>query len=349
MAKYAFHDDYSEGAHPNIIDALTRTNFTQQSGYGEDEFSNSARKAIRTLIGADEAGVFFTPGGTGANLLSIACYLRSHQSIIAAESAHIVGKEAAAVEATGHKVLTAPAVDGKLTPENIQSVFDENLLFAYQTKIKMVFVSNTTEIGTVYTKSELAAVAAVCKKLGLLLLLDGARLGSALTSPKNDMTLKDIYDLTDIFWIGGTKNGALLGEAVVIKDPSLGADFPHHMKQRGALLAKGRVIGIQFATLFQNDLFFRLARDANSMAAELSSCLRKMGFRLWANTESNQVFPILSQQLVDVLQNDFEFFIWDCLQDGSLVVRLVTSWATEPSQVKKFCSVVEDWVKYHGN
>ncbi len=230
--KYSFHDDYSEGAHPKIIEAIARTNLSQQSGYGDDEYSENARKAIRNLIGANnnEASIYFTPGGTGANLISIASHLRPHEAVIAAESGHIVGKEGGAVEATGHKLITEPGVDGKLTPEMIQAAVERSSEFAFQPKPKMVFVSNATEIGTVYTKSELVAVSEICQKLKLLLFLDGARLGAALTSSKNDMTLADIYNLTDIFWIGGTKNGALLGEAVVIKDPTFGADFPYHMK-----------------------------------------------------------------------------------------------------------------------
>ncbi|CAO1598013.1 hypothetical protein XANCAGTX0491_001790 [Xanthoria calcicola] len=320
-AKYSFHDDYSEGAHPAIIEALARTNLAQQSGYGSDEYSEDARNAIRNLIGADEAMIYFTP------------------AIIATEAGHIVGKEGGAIEATGHKIITESGVDGKLTPEMIQSAFRRSSAFDYQPKAKMVFISNATEIGT------LAAVAAICKRLDLLLLLDGARLGAALTSSKNDMTLADIYNLTDIFWIGGTKNGALIGEAVVIKHPSFGANFPYHMKQRGALLAKGRAIGIQFSTLFKDDLFFRLARRSNSAAAELSATLVDMGFTLWANTESNQVFVIFPPTLVEELHKDFDFFIWEHLHDGSLVVRLVTSWATELTEVKKFCRVVEEWTK----
>ena len=236
-------------------------------------------------------------------------------------------------------------MDGKLTPEIIQSAFDRSSIFDWQPKPKIVFISNATEIGTVCDKSELAAVAAICKRLELLLLLDGARLGAALTSSKNDMTLKDIYNFTDIFWIGGTKNGALLGEAVIIKDSSFGAEFPYHMKQRGALLAKGRAVGIQFDTLLQDDLFFRLARSSDNTAAEISSCLVKMGFQLWAETESNQVFPICPSALVQELQKDFDFFIWEHLHDGSLVIRLVTSWATENSEAKRFCKVVREWVK----
>ena len=347
-AKYSFHDDYSEGAHPKIIEALARTNFSQQSGYGEDEYSEDARKLIRNLIGADEASVYFTPGGTGANLLSVASHLRPHEAVIAAEPGHIVGKEGGAIEATGHKIITEPGVDGKLTPEMIQSAFDRSSEFEWQPKPKMVFISNATEIGTVYNLQELKAVAAICQKLKLFLFLDGARLGAALTSSKNDTKLKDVYDLTDVFWIGGTKNGALLGEAVVIKDPSIGADFPYHMKQRGALLAKGRVIGIQFSTLLRDGLFFQLARYSNSAAADLSSSLANMGFEMWAETESNQVFPIFPPALVQELQQHFNFYIWEHLGDGTLVIRLVTSWATESSAVKRFCGVVEEWTQRSG-
>lgn len=345
MLKYSFHDDYSEGAHPSVIDALAQTNLTQQSGYGNDEYSEAARQSIRNLIGVDEPDIYFTPGGTGANLLAIASHLRPHEAVIAAESGHIVGKEGGAIEATGHKIIAEPSADGKLTPEIIQLACRKSSAFAYQPKVKMVFISQATEIGTIYTKQELEEIAAVCKTLNLLLLLDGARLGAALTSSKNDMTLKDIYELTDVFWIGGTKNGALLGEAIVIKDPCFGAEFPSHMKQRGALLAKGRVIGIQFSVLLQDDLFFRLARHANATAAEMSSFLVDIGFKLWAPTESNQVFVIFPSALVHELQNIFDFVVWEPLDDGFEVVRLVTSWATEISEVKRFCKVVEDLVK----
>ncbi|KAL8649497.1 MAG: hypothetical protein Q9226_005557 [Calogaya cf. arnoldii] len=344
-AKYSFHDDYSEGAHPRIIEALALTNMSQQCGYGSDEYSEEARNAIRNLIGTDEAMMYFTPGGTGANLISVASHLRPHEAIIAVEAGHIVGKEGDAIEVTGHKIITEPGLNGKLTPEMIQSAFDQSSAFDYQPKPKMVFTSNATEIGTLYNRGELTAVAAICKKLDLLLLLNGARLGAVLTSSKNDMTLADIFNLTDIFWIGGTKNGALLGEAVVIKHPSFGADFPYHMKQRGGLLAKGRVTGIQFSTLFADDLFFRLARYSNVSAAELSTSLLNMGFRMWAETETNQVFPIFSPALVEELQKHFDFFVWEHLHDESLVVRLVTSWATEISEVRRFRRMVEESTK----
>lgn len=341
--KYSFHDDYSEGAHPDILQALTHTNLSQQRGYGDDDFSGEARKTIRRLTGSDTATIYFTPGGTGANLLCIASLLRPHEAVIAAEPGHIVGKEGGCVEATGHKILVEPGVEGKLTPEQIQSAFHRSSLFAYQPKPKLVFISNATEVGTVYTKSELGAIAAVCQKLNLLLLMDGARLGAALASSKNDMTLQDIYQLTDVFWIGGTKNGALLGEAIVIKDPAVGADFPYHMKQRGMLLAKGRLLGIQFSTLLQGDLLFCLARHSNEAAAEMSSALVGMGYRLWQPTESNQVFVMLPAPLAQAIGEEFDFFVWERLTDWILVVRFVTSWATELSEVKRLCAVVAKW------
>ena len=244
-------------------------------------------------------------------------------------------------------MLTESSTDGKLTPEMIQSIVEKSSEFSYQPKARMVFVSNATEIGTVYTKSELMAIAAKCKQLDLLLCLDGARLGVALASTvtHDNMSLSDIYNLTDVFWIGGTKNGALLGEAVVVKNSAFAKDFPYHLKQRGQLLAKGRILGIQFATLLQDQLFFRLARHANEVAAEMSLSLVKLGYKLWAATDSNQVFVIFPSALVQVLLSDFDLFIWHHLIDGSLVARLVTSWATDVLEARRLCRVVQEWTE----
>ncbi|KAK4196078.1 beta-eliminating lyase [Triangularia verruculosa] len=339
-SKYSFHDDYSEGAHPAVLEALSRANHSQQNGYGNDEHCKEARKAIHKLIGSDTAHIYFVPSGTSANLLSIASHLRPHEAVIAAEPAHIVGKEGGAIEATGHKILISPGINGKLTPEHIQSAFGRNTQFAYQPKPKMVFIANATELGTVYTAQELEPIAAICKHLGLLLLMDGARLGAAMASSKNDLSLKDFYRLTDIFWIGGTKNGALLGEAVVIKDPIFGAEFPYHMKQRGMLLAKSRVLGIQFGTLFKDDLFFQIAKTSVEKASKLAVELVGMGFELWKPVESNQVFVIFPEELVWELEKQFDFFVWEHLDDGHKVVRLVTSWATLDSKVEELLALV---------
>jgi len=347
MAKYSFHDDYSEGAHPMVLQALLDSNMVQQPGYGTDDYCEDARAAIRKLLGGiDDAAIYFIPGGTGANLVSIASFLRPHEAVITVDRGHIVGKEGGAIEATGHKIISVPGgKDGKLTSALIQSAYEESILFPWQPKMKMAFISNSTEIGTVYTKSELADVAATCKKLGMWLLLDGARLGHALTCSKNDMTLQDIYHFTDIFWLGATKNGALLGEAIVIKDPTFAADFRYHMKQRGMLLAKGRTLGIQFSALLKNNLFFDLACHANTTAAEISSALVKLKYELWAETETNQVFAIFPGALVTELNKSYEFFLWEPLPDGNCVVRFVTSWATEQAQVDKFCDVVKQWTE----
>ncbi|KAK4214339.1 pyridoxal phosphate-dependent transferase [Rhypophila decipiens] len=367
--KYGFHDDYSEGAHPRVIEAMTRTNLIQQNSYGEDDYCNEARQAILSLIGLDPAGaglgderpsipkIYFTPGGTGANLLAIASHLRPHEAIISAEPGHIVGKEGGAIEATGHKVISVPAEAGKLTPSAIHEGYETAVAFAFQPRPKMVFLSNATEIGTVYTRQELEAVARVCKDMGMMLLMDGARLGAALVSEKataggrdDQLSLEDIYRLTDVFWIGGTKNGVLLGEAIVIKDEVFGADFPWHMKQRGQLLAKSRVLGIHFSTLLQSQeegegdlLFWELARHANAAAKEMSNALVGMGFQLWAETDSNQVFVIFEKDLVEELEEQFNFFVWEKLENGGLVVRLLTSWATDLEQVRRFCRLVRAW------
>ncbi|KAK6379072.1 hypothetical protein LTS17_006776 [Exophiala oligosperma] len=334
MVKRSFADDYGEGAHPRILEALARSNLSQQPGYGNDEFCTQARSLIRESIGVEDASVFFVTGGTPANLISIASCLRPHEAVIAATSGHISSKEAGAIEATGHKVILAPGTNGKLTPKAVQVAVNQNSMFPHNPKPRMVYISNATETGTVYTKRELEVLADLCKCLNLILFMDGARLAVALTSPANDMSLQDIYNLTDMFWIGGTKMGALLGEAVVIKDKTVADEFPYHMKQRGSLLAKGRVLGIQFAELFQDELIFDLAKHANKMAAEISSHFVKVGVKLQATTETNHVFPILSQRVVEALQKDFVFHTWEQLPDGQVVIRLLTSWATRVEDVQ---------------
>ncbi|KIW11423.1 hypothetical protein PV08_10723 [Exophiala spinifera] len=340
MVKRSFADDYGEGAHPRILEALARTNLSQQPGYGNDEFCDKARTLIRESIGVDDASVFFVTGGTPANLISIASCLRPHEAVIAATSGHISSKEAGAIEATGHKVILAPATNGKLTPKSIQVAVDQNSMFPHNVKPRMVYISNATETGTIYTKQELEVLADLCKSLRLILFMDGARLAAALTSSANDMSLRDIYDLTDMFWIGGTKVGALLGEAVVVKDKNIAAEFPYHMKQHGSLLAKGRVLGIQFTELFRDGLIFDLARHANNMAAVMSSHFVKAGVKLQATTETNQVFPILPKTVVDALQKDFVFYIWEQLPDDKVVIRLLTSWATNLEHVEELNACV---------
>lgn len=341
---YSLMDDYSEGAHPQILEALLRTNSTQQISYGNDEYSDAARQMIRDRIecGDDEADIFFVPSGTSANLISIASCLRPYEAVITLDSGHIACKEAGAIEATGHKLILVPAVDGKMTTTNLQKAMQQNNFFPHMAKPRLLYLSNASETGTVYTKRELSNLSALCKQLNLLLLMDGARIGTAMCSKKNDMTLRDIFELTDIFWIGGTKAGALMGEAIIVKK-AIAEGFVFHLKQHGALLAKGRIMGVQFMELFRENLFFTLATHANTMAEKISTNFEELGYQLAAETETNQVFITMPQQLAQRLQDRFRFYIWDKLDDGQVIVRIVTSWATDELQVDKFNAWVRQW------
>ncbi|PHH82594.1 hypothetical protein CDD82_5519 [Ophiocordyceps australis] len=343
--RYSFLDDYGEGAHPDVLEALVASNGTQEAGYGKDRYSAEARAHIRRHLGDDagDVGIFFVPGGTSANAISIAACLRPHEAVIATSSAHIVTRETGAVEATGHKIINAPPVNGKLTPDAIVKALDENWHYPHMARPRLVYISNATEIGTVYSAQELRALRRLCDERRLLLFMDGARLGAALTSPVNDVSLPDVLRLTDIFWIGGTKNGALLGEAVVVKDPSLALDYDFYVKQHGSLLAKSRVMGVEFAQLFRDKLYFDLARDANAAAHKLSRAVLGAGFALHAPTETNQVFAVVPLALIKMLQHHFLFYLWEKHDAGCGVIRLLTTWATEPAQVEKFNKMVLAW------
>ncbi len=345
MIRHSFLDDYSEGAHPAILKALSETNLVQQVAYGDDNYSNEARKLIKAQMEGVDPGVWFVASGTLANILSISSVLRPHEAVIAPASGHIVVRETGAIEATGHKIITVPPVEGKLTPQSIESALYANAHFPHMAKPRLVYISNATEVGTVYTKAELQAISALCKTRGLLLLVDGARLGAALTADKNDLTLADIAKLADIFWIGGTKVGALIGEAIVIPNHSLREDFAFHIKQRGALLAKGRVLGLQFRELFQDGLYFRLAHHANHMASQLSSAISDAGYGFAAETETNQLFPIIPNVLIEKLKTQFDFYVWEPHTDNRSIIRLVTSWATDESCVTDFAAALNKYAK----
>ena len=331
--RYSFLDDYSEGCHPDILQALSQSNLIQQTAYGDDEYSINARQLIRHELGSTDIPVYFVAGGTLANIIIMASALRSHEAIIAAHTGHIVVRETGAIEATGHKIIAVPANDGKLTPDLVEATLKTNAHFPHMTRPKLVYISNATEVGTVYTKQEVTALSACCKSNSLLLMMDGARLGTAITALKSDLTLKDVADLCDIFWIGGTKAGALIGEAIVIPNSQLADDFTFHIKQRGALLAKGRLLGIQFEALFSNTLFYKLAENANTAAQRLSNAFTDAGHELAAATESNQIFPILPNALIDTLKEQFDFYVWEPLDNDCSVVRFVTSWATDDTQI----------------
>ena len=334
LKKYSFKNDYSEGAHPAILNRLIETNSIQTVGYGEDIFCEEARASIKEKL-QQEADIHFVSGGTQANLIVISSILRPHESVIAVESGHIAVHETGAIEATGHKVNTVPTTNGKITIEGIQTILDLHT-DEHMVKPKMVYISNSTEVGSVYNKAELSAIYDFCQANNLYLFVDGARLGSALTSSKCDLTLADMAQLTDVFYIGGTKNGALIGEAIIIKNPKLNDDFRYHIKQKGGMLAKGRLIGIQFAEMFKNDLFFEMGKHANAMAKKLAEGIAAKGFDFLTEPSSNQIFPIFSNQQIEKLQENFEFFVWQKMDENKSAVRLVTSWATHEDQVENF-------------
>ena len=321
---------------PSILETLNTTNLVQQTAYGNDDYSEQARNLIREHLGRAKAPIYFVAGGTLANIIIVSSALKSHEAIIAASSGHMVIRETGAIEATGHKIITVDSDDGKITPQDIVQAMASNAHFPHMARPRLVYISNATETGTVYIKAELKALAEICKANDLLLMMDGARLGVALSAQINDLSLRDITELTDIFWIGGTKVGGLFGEAIVIPNEQLAVDFTFHIKQRGALLAKGRLLGLQFTELFKEDLFFELSGHANAMAQKLSAAIIDAGYALSAPTESNQIFPVLPNALIESLKENYEFYVWGESSGGRSVIRMVTSWATDSNQVDTF-------------
>lgn len=332
---FSFKNDYSEGAHPRILQALIATNEIQTEGYGNDVYSQEAATLLKKCIERPQADVHLLSGGTQTNLTALSAFLRPHEAAIAADSGHILVHETGAIEATGHKVISVPAVQGKLTAAAVESVVqahsDEHMV-----KPKLAYISQSTEIGTIYSKHELSELSAVCRKHGLLLYLDGARLGSALCATGNDLALPDIAALVDAFYIGGTKNGALLGEALVICNEALQPEFRFHLKQKGALLAKGKVLGIQFCELFRDGLYFELAAYANARAAALRDGIQAAGYRFLTDSPTNQIFPILPNPVIERLQQSYDFYSWEAVDATHSAVRLVTSWATPQQAVQDF-------------
>lgn len=333
--KYNYFDDYSEGAHPQILEALSKTNLSQEIGYSNDSFCAEAIKILKEKIGNPEADIHFVSGGTQANLIALSSMLKSYESIIAPITGHIAVHEAGAIEATGHKINTVLTKNGKLSVADIQSVVEQHT-DEHMVKPKAVFISQATEVGTIYKKQELEAISEYCKKNNLFFYLDGARIGSALMSSEADMTLPELSKLVDMFYIGGTKNGALIGEAIAINNPALRDNFRYHLKQKGALLAKGRILGIQFLELFKNDLYFELAKHANDMASKLSIGIKNHGYKFLADSATNQIFPILPNKVIDELRADYGFYVWSKIDNSNSAIRLVTSWATSEGVVNEF-------------
>lgn len=335
MILHSFKNDYSEGAHPSILAALSEDNEFQENGYGEDSFCKEAVRLIREKTKSPDAAIHFVSGGTQANLICLSSMLKPYESVIAVESGHIAVHEAGAIEATGHKINTVTSNDGKLHPDAVREVLDAHQ-DEHQVKPGALFISNSTEIGTVYSKAELTELANLCRKEKLYLYLDGARLGSALASSQNDVSLEELTRLVDMYYIGGTKNGALLGEAIVIQNDTLKKNFRFHLKQRGALLAKGRILGAQFREFFRNDLYFTLAAHANTMAEKLAEGIQYAGFSFLSKPVSNQIFPIFPDILIEKLLKKYGFYVWSRIDENNSSVRLVTSWATTEEKVNLF-------------
>lgn len=345
-----FNNDYSEGCHEAVLAALCSTNGCQTPGYGTDAYCEQAAEQIRTLCANQDLAVHFLVGGTQTNLTVIAAALRPHQAVLCAHSGHINVHETGAVEGTGHKVLGLSSDDGKISAcqiaEAVRSHYaDES--FEHIAQPKMVYLSHPTELGTLYTLDELTEISAVCRKNGLYLFVDGARLSYGLTAAGNDVTLADLARLCDVFYMGGTKCGALFGEAVVISHPALAEDFRYLVKQRGAMLAKGRLLGIQFSALLTDDVYFRIARRANDLADRIRQVLSNAGYPLLLPGVTNQIFAILPDALLEVLEKQFVFCA-HCRVDGShRAVRICTSWATTEEHVELLCSAIEKFAAVH--
>ena len=341
--KLFFASDYMEGAHPKILERLAETNMVSTIGYGDDIYSEHARELIRKACDADDAEVFFLVGGTQTNAVVIDSVLKQYQGVMAPETGHVSTHEAGAIEFTGHKVITLPQKDGKLSADDIKAYIDnynsdenrEHLVMP-----GMVYISQPTESGTLYSLEELTAISKVCNEYEVPLYLDGARLAYALACPENDVTLPDIARLCDAFYIGGTKCGALLGEAVVIPKKGLIPHFFTLIKQHGALLAKGRVTGIQFEALFTDDLYMKIGKNAIDAAAKIKAALSDKGYEFAFYSPTNQIFIVLTEEEKARLEEKIVMGFWETLPDSRIVMRIATSWATTEENVEKLISLL---------
>jgi len=340
-----FTSDYCEGCHPRILERLTQTNFEQTPGYGTDDHCRRAAHYIRQACGREDVDVHFLVGGTQTNMTLIAAALRPHQGAVCAASGHIHVHETGAVEATGHKCLTLPSPDGKLRAGQVEELVrlhrtDEGMEHTVQPKL--VYISDPTEYGTIYSLAELEALSAVCRENGLYLFLDGARLGYGLRCPQNDVSVKDLARLCDAFYIGGTKVGALFGEALVLTNPLLREDFRYIIKQHGGMLAKGRLLGIQFETLFEDGLYWTISEHALRMADLLRQALNEAGLQMQVDSPTNQLFPIVPDRLLEKLGEKYAVTYMNRVDETHSCIRLCTSWATREEDVCAFCTDLKE-------
>lgn len=338
-----FQCDYSEGAHPRILERMTQTNFEQTVGYGEDHYCAMARVLVQKACGRPDADVHFLVGGTQANATVISSVLRPHQGVLCVRSGHINVHETGAIEHSGHKVLALEGTNGLLSAESVRKAMEDHLAEdgpEHTVQPGMVYISFSTEVGTVYTLSQLQELSAVCREYGLPLFIDGARMGYGLASEGCDVTLNDIARLADVFYIGGTKQGALFGEAVVIVNESLKKDFRYFIKQNGGMLAKGRLLGIQFMTLFEDGLYFELSEHAVAQAMRIRDAFASKGYRFLVDSPTNQQFPILPDSEMERLSADFKFSVWQKIDESHTAVRFCTSWATEAEAVDALLAAI---------
>jgi threonine aldolase len=333
---YHFESDYLEGAHPLILQRLAETNLEKTTGYGTDPYCESAKAKIRTACRCPGADVWFLTGGTQTNATVIDGLLRQYQGVIAAQTGHVAIHEAGAIEASGHKVLTLPQHSGKINADDLSSylaTFEADGSRDHEVQPGMVYISHPTEYGTLYSKDELEKISAVCRSHSLPLYLDGARLGYGLAAEGTDVTLETIARLCDVFYIGGTKVGALFGEAVVVTKPELLPHFFTLIKQHGALLAKGRLLGIQFDTLFTGNLYYEISKNAVDCAMIMKKSLAEKGYTFFLDSPTNQQFIILENRKMDELAKSVGFSFWEKYDDHHTVIRLASSWATKKEEV----------------
>lgn len=341
-----FQCDYNEGAHPKLMERLMQTNMEQTPGYGEDVYCAHAADKIRKVCEDESLAVHFMVGGTQTNMTVIGAALRPHQGVLCANTGHINVHETGAVESCGHKVLALPSDDGKITAKQVESAFEEHIKNGsreHMVKPGMVYISSPTELGTIYSKTELADLYDVCKKYGLYLFLDGARLGYGMAAPDNDLTFGDIAKYTDVFYIGGTKVGALFGEAVVISNEALKDDFRYFIKQNGGMLAKGRLLGLQFDTLFTDNLYIDIASHAIGLAEKIRNVFRKKGYDFICPNHTNQIFVVMPDSHLDILREKFGFEYDHRMDETHSVVRFCTSWATKDESVDALLEAVEEF------
>lgn len=339
-----FHNDYNEICHPEILERMQNSAASQMPGYSEDACCAYAADLIRKECRNDSLAVHFLVGGTQTNLTVIAASLRPHQGVISAQSGHVNVHETGAIEATGHKVILVTSHAGKVDPDEVSALVRSQSMAMDSEHIvqpKMVYISNPTEYGTTYSLQELTKLSETCKGLGLYLYVDGARMGYGLAARSNDITLADYARLCDVFYIGGTKVGTMFGEAVVISNPSIAEDFRYIMKQRGGMLSKGWLLGLQFAAMFENGLYLRISRHADAMADKLRNAFRELNYPLYLPNDTNQVFVTLPKKLLEELGKEFTYANWEEPDEDHLTVRFCTSWATRECDVDALCDRIK--------